>query len=443
MRMIRKITGLFVVFAVAAACDDSDDRANAHEHDTLQAHDRSLPADHDHAPAGDQDSGASTDRRHEVETGGAQDHDHPPAITPADAGSAPPDGSVAGGFTWDLPSGFPRPIVPADNPMSDAKVELGRHLFYDKRLSDNGTFACATCHKQALAFADERAVGLGSTGQMHTRGAMSLANVAYSPTLTWANPLVTELEQQSAVPIFGDMPVELGMHSVGQVEERFRAVPRYKELFARAFPDEAEPITMLNVERGLASFERTLLSGNSAYDRYVNDGDENALSESAKRGMIFVTSNEDHRFECNHCHGEFNFSDHVVWEGLETLGAKPPYHQTGLYDIDGKGGYPAPNRGVYETSLDPEDMGKYKAPTLRNIALTAPYMHDGSIATLSEVLDHYSKGGRAHRTGRTDPLLQPFPITEADKADIIAFLESLTDEDFIRDERFSDPWPSE
>lgn len=375
--------------------------------------------------------------------GHGHEHDHGDGGVPTrpalDAG-LPPDGSVVGEFAWDLPISFPRPVVPPDNSMSAAKVELGRHLFYDERLSENGTFACATCHEQARAFADARPVGLGSTGELHTRGSMSLANVGYSPTLTWANPLLFDLERQAAVPIFGDDPVELGMTSVPEVEARFREIPRYIELFAEAFPDEAEPISMINLQRALAAFQRTLISGNSPYDRYTDHGETDALSESAKRGMVFVTTNEDHRFECNHCHGGFNFSDHVTWEGLDQGGAAPLYHQTGLYDIDGKGGYPEPNTGVFSTSLDPEDMGKFKAPTLRNIALTAPYMHDGSLGTLSDVLDHYAQGGRANRAGRTDPLLKPFEITDQEKTDIIAFLQSLTDREFITNPKLSDPW---
>jgi cytochrome c peroxidase len=322
--------------------------------------------------------------------------------------------------------------------MSVWKVELGRHLFYDKRLSDNQTQSCASCHKQELAFADERAVGLGSTGQPHTRGSMSLANVAYSPTLTWANPLMTTLEKQLRVPIFGDAPIELGMKSMEQLELRIGAVPRYQELFALAFPEQAQPVTMQNIERAIASFQRSLISGNSAYDRFLVGGDLNALSESAKRGMVFVTTNEDHRFECNHCHGGPTFSDHYVAEG--TLEQAPLYHQTGLYDIDGFGGYPAPNTGTHEVTDRTSDMGMFKAPTLRNIAVTAPYMHDGSIATLSEVLDHYAKGGRARARGRTDALLVPFEITEQEKADVIAFLESLTDSEFLTNPKLSDPW---
>jgi cytochrome c peroxidase len=157
--------------------------------------------------------------------------------------------------------------------------------------------------------------------------------------------------------------------------------------------------------------------------------------------MLFVTTNEDHRFECNHCHGGLFFTDHVTWEGRSARGAAPLYHQTGLYDVDGEGSYRAPNTGIHEVTRQPEDMGKFKAPTLRNIALTAPYMHDGSIDDLSGVLDHYAKGGRAHVTGKTDALLKPFTITEQEKADIIAFLESLTDTEFLENEKYSNPWP--
>jgi len=218
-----------------------------------------------------------------------------------------------------------------------------------------------------------------------------------------------------------------------------REQARYAVLFAAAFPEDAEPVSILNVTRSLGAFQRTLVSGNSAYDRYQR-GELDALSESARRGMIFVTTNEDHRFECNHCHGGLFFTDHTTWEGRSSRGESLPYHQTGLYDVDGQGGYPSPNTGVFDVTLNPADMGKFKAPTLRNIARTAPYMHDGSIATLSDVLDHYAQGGRASVAGKTDGLLKRFVLNAQEKADIIAFLESLTDEDFLSNPRFSDPW---
>jgi cytochrome c peroxidase len=408
--------GLGVVLALVA-CDDGPSEGE----------------EHTHADAHDDVDAALDESGHE--------HSSAPAAITQDAAVI----RETTGYEWDLPTGFPLPVVPVDNPMTTEKVELGRHLFYDKRLSDNETFACANCHEQRLAFADARAVGLGSTGEQHTRGAMSLANAAYALTLTWSNPTMTELEAQSAVPIFGTSPIELGMKSADEVETRVRDVPRYLELFGAAFPEESQPVTMLNVQRALASFERTLLSGRSPFDRYFYFGEEDALSESAKRGMTFVTTNEDpgHRFECNHCHGDFDFSDHVTWQGQDRGGAAAPFHQTGLYDIDGRGNYPEPNTGIFSSTQRPEDMGKFKAPTLRNIALTAPYMHDGSIMTLSEVLDHYAGGGRHRVNGKTDPLLKPFKITPQEKADIIAFLTSLTDTEFTTDPRFSDPWPPE
>jgi len=394
------------------------------------------------ACSGDANSG-SPDAQEHAHGDAAHDHEHAGARgrEPTDAAVAQPDASVGEGFEWQLPAGFPRPHVPADNPMTLEKVELGRHLFYDKRLSDNETFSCASCHEQRLAFSDGRAKGLGSTGESHTRSSMSLTNVAYAATLTWANPHTKDLESQAETPIFGADPIELGVRSAEALEERLRVVPRYRQLFAAAFPDEAEPIRMQNVARALATFQRTLISGNSAYDRYFNSGDESALSESAKRGMVFVTTNDDHRFECNHCHGGFNFSDHTVYEGATD--AAPLYHQTGLYNLDGRGSYPAPNTGVHHFTQRPEDMGQFKAPSLRNIALTAPYMHDGSIASLSEVLDHYARGGRARVSGKTDSLLAPFTMTEQEKLDIIAFLESLTDTEFTTTPRFADPWLDE
>jgi cytochrome c peroxidase len=346
-----------------------------------------------------------------------------------------PTGEVVdGGYAWQLPRGFPRPPVPADNPMSVEKVELGRFLFYDERLSDNETFSCATCHKQELAFSDGRATGLGATGEAHSRGSMTLANVGYAPTLNWANPLVTDLEHQARTPIFGDRPVELGIPSIEALETRLRAVPGYAKLFQAAFPEDAQPVSANNLTRAISAFERTLISGDAPFDRWQN-GDEGALSESAKRGHALFNSE---KLECFHCHAGFAFTDHVTWEGKAFPDA--PFHQTGLYNLDGRGKYPEPNTGVFETSLDARDMGKFKAPTLRNIALTAPYMHDGSIATLSEVLDHYANGGRAH-SFRTDPLMIGFELDAQERADVIAFLESLTDQKFITDPRFSDPGP--
>jgi cytochrome c peroxidase len=172
-------------------------------------------------------------------------------------------------FVWHLPNGFPTPRVPASNPMSATKVALGRYLFYDTRLSGNGQQACATCHEQARAFTDGRARARGSTGEEHRRGSMSLVNVAYASVLTWGNPAVTTLEEQALVPMFGDHPVELGLAKPGtELLARLRGVPEYQRLFATAFVGAEDPFTIDNVVRAIASFERTIISGRSPYDRY-------------------------------------------------------------------------------------------------------------------------------------------------------------------------------
>lgn len=348
-------------------------------------------------------------------------------------------------WTWELPPGFPEPVVPADNPMTAEKVALGRHLFYDARLSGNGTQSCASCHVQALAFSDPRPRVVGSTGERHPRGSMSLANVAYSPALTWANPLLRSLEQQALIPMFGENPVELGL--AGQeaaLFARLRAEPRYRELFAAAYPGAPELFTVSHIVKALGAFQRTLISGRSPYDRY-QQGDSSALSASAKRGEEIFFSEQ---AECFHCHGGFNFTGTVNYVGKGFVEIE--FHNTGLYNIDGQGAYPAANTGIAEVTTDPLDMGKFKAPSLRNIAVTAPYMHDGSVATLDEVIEHYNAGGRTITSGPyqgvgadspfKSEFLKPMGLTARQKRDLIAFLQSLTDSTFLRDPRFSNPW---
>lgn len=345
-------------------------------------------------------------------------------------------------YEWDLPEGFPEPRVPEDNPMSEAKVELGRFLFYDPRLSGNEAQSCASCHHQSLAFTDGLDVSVGSTGQSTPRSSMPLANVAYHPRLTWANNVLFTLEDQALVPMFGEDPVELGTDTEVMLE-RLRDDPMYTAMFAEAFDDE-DPVNLNNVVRAIASFERSMISGSSPYDRYAA-GDPTAISESAIRGIELFNSE---RFECFHCHGGFNFTDGVTHTGtvLEEVG----FHNTGLYNIDGRGGYPEPNRGLYEQTGDPRDMGRFRSPSLRNVAVTAPYMHDGSIATLDEVIDHYAAGGRTITDGPNagvgsesmlkNIFIHGFDPTEQEREDLLNFLRSLTDDAFMNDPRFSDPF---
>ena len=351
-----------------------------------------------------------------------------------------------GEFAWDLPKGFPRPVVPADNPMSAAKAELGRHLFYDLRLSGNGSQSCATCHQQERAFTEGLATSQGSTGEEHPRNSMSLVNVAYAATLTWANPSLTRLEDQAAVPMFGRHPVELGLGEDRVWLEPLRRDPRYPSLFRSAFPEDADPFSRANVLKALATFQRTIVSARSPYDRYHLAREDEAVSDSAKRGEVLFHSRP---LSCFTCHGGVNFSSATMSEGSST-GNNVPFHNTGLYNLPGLLSYPALNTGIYEVTHDPKNVGKFKAPTLRNIAVTAPYMHDGSIASLEGVLAHYEAGGRTvtdgpykgigHDNPNKSPAIRGFALTPGERADLLAFLRSLTDESVLRDPRLSNPW---
>lgn len=347
-------------------------------------------------------------------------------------------------FDWHLRADIPAPRVPQDNPMNAAKVELGRWLFYDTRLSGNGSMACASCHIQALAFTDGKSQSIGSTGQVHPRSSMSLVNVAYASRLTWANPLLDRLEDQALTPLFGDNPVEMGLTGREvEVGELLGSDPRYRKLAQEAFPADEVPYSVLNGVRAIAAFVRTIISYDASYDHYLA-GDETAISQAAIRGEALFFSE---RLECFHCHGGFNFTDSTTHANstVEAVG----FHNTGLYNIGGSGNYPAINTGLFDMTGKTRDMGRFRAPTLRNVALTAPYMHDGSVQTLEEVVRHYERGGRLLEQGADsgDGRLNPyksefiagFSLTDSERADLIAFLESLTDVSVTTDPRWSDP----
>ena len=361
------------------------------------------------------------------------------ALVAACGGGAPVE-QVEPGYTWVLPQGFPVPEVPADNPMSAAKVELGRRLFYDVRLSGNQTFSCGSCHRQDLAFSDGRARGLGSTGMLHPRGPQQLANLAYFNAFTWANSVVPSLEVQALVPMTGSDPIELGISGMDEtVAARLLADPAYLPLFRASFPGQVPLVTYPNIARAIASFERTLVSGNSPYDRYQR-GDATALTAPARRGMDLFFSD---RLGCARCHSGLAFTDAASTPGAP--GNPFPFHNIGLYDLDGRGAYPADGTGLEALTFRPEDMGRFRTPPLRNIAVTAPYMHDGSVATLSEVIDVFAAGGRARMQSGVasplqSPLVRPFSLSAGEKEDLLAFLEALTDEEFLRDPSFSDPF---
>ncbi len=363
-------------------------------------------------------------------------------LIPASAAFA--DAANPSAWSWDLPSYVPPPRVPADNPMSEAKFQLGRRLFYDKRLSGNGMIACSSCHLQERAFTDGRATGVGSTGEHTPRNPPSIANAAWHATYTWANPALVTLERQMGNPLFGERPIEMGVNDQNKAEivARFRADGDYRKWFKEAFPEKTDPISFETIIKAVAAFQRGVISFNSRYDQYLQG--KIKLTEAEQRGHDLYFGE---KAECHHCHGSVNLDDQFLH--AKTREAETSFHNTGLYNIDGKGAYPYPNRGLFDITGDPEDMGKFRAPSLRNIAVTAPYMHDGSVATLEEVIDIYSQGGRKIETGPNagdgiasplkSSLIVKIDLTPQEKADLVAFLKTLTDESLLTSPRFSAP----
>ena len=347
-------------------------------------------------------------------------------------------------YAWNLPAGYPLPTVPERNPMTAAKVELGRYLFYDVRLSGNGKQACASCHRPQYAFAEPRARAVGSTGESHRRNALALVNVAYHSTLMWAHPELRDIERQLLIPMFGDSPVELGIAGrEAEVLARFREDATYQGLFAAAFRG-ARVLEFTHVVDALAGFVRSLVSFESPFDAYAYGGRDDALSLAAVRGLNHFFSE---RFECHHCHGGFNFTQSSTHESVALL--DDPFHNTGLYNVGGQNLYPAADQGLYDLTGNPSDSGKFRAPTLRNIAATAPYMHDGSLPDLRAVLDFYAAGGRQIDAGdnagdgrtnaRKHTFVQGFEMSAEERAELLAFLLALTDRSFLTRGAHQDP----
>ncbi len=306
------------------------------------------------------------------------------------------------------PLGLPPVPIPVDNPPTAKTISLGRRLFYDPILSVDHTVACATCHDPDSGFSDARPVSEGVKGEKGGRNAPTVFNVAYYNTQFW-DGRVPNLEKQAEGPV--QNPIEMG-HDLKGVEKRLAADPSYRAAFEKAFGSGT--VTYGKVAKAIASFERTVISGNSAFDRYFYGGDEKALSEVARRGMdIFRDSNKGN---CTACHPVGLFMDNA-------------FHNIGIgVDEEGK----LADLGRYEVTKRERDQGAFKTPSLRNIALTAPYMHDGSLKTLADVVDFYVGGGNSNP--QLDPQLKELtPISEIGKVnwertDLVAFLESLTGE---------------
>lgn len=340
---------------------------------------------------------------------------------------------AANEFEWRIPSWLSPPQVPTSNPMSLAKVELGRRLFYDIRLSGPGYMSCASCHILNRGLTDGRRVAIGSTGQHHTLNTPQIANVGYQAALSLSDPRVHSLEQQALMPLFGENPVEMGATGrEAQILLLLSGNVIYSRLFRTAFPGSSGKPDFDLVAKALAAFQRTLISANSPYDQFKFGGRKGAISPAAKRGASLFQSR---RLGCSTCHKGPHFTDAIP---------EPRYHNTGLYNVDGQGGLPAGVKGLIDHSGLANDMGKFKTPSLRNVAVSAPYMHDGSIETLDDVISHYEAGGRSARDGNRSPLTSPhirrFSLTQRERRDLIAFLTSLTDKEFLNNSRFKSPF---
>ncbi len=344
------------------------------------------------------------------------------------------------GYRLAVPEWMSQPPSEITASMSNGKVELGRHLFYDTRLSADGSMSCATCHLQGRAFTDGQVVHAGVHGEPGVRNVPGLANLAYMPVLNWANPTLKQLTTQVLIPIFGDNPTEMGRG--GQEAELFTSLstdPAYLKLLRGAYPEKSQ-FDLEVLTGGLASFVFSIVSFDSPYDHYKRLGQESAISNAAKRGEALFFGEE---LECSHCHGGINFTDN--FQSAATPFPEIGFHNTGLYNLDGKGAYPANNAGARLVTGATDDEGRFRSPSLRNIALTPPYMHDGSIATLEDVIrKHYALGGLASTSPHgpspiRDPLITGFQVSDEQVADLVAFLNSLTDHRLLVNPAYQKP----
>ncbi len=295
------------------------------------------------------------------------------------------------------PLSFPEIALPADNPLTPEKIALGKRLFNDPVLSKNKNVSCSSCHIASLAFSDSVALSLGTHGTAGMRNAPLLVNVAYRTSL-FKDGGIESLELQVLAPFDNKDEFDLAVYdAVGRLLQD----KQYIEDFRKAF--DTLP-SVYGLTRAIAAYERTLISSGSSFDRFLN-GDSTAISPGAIRGWEVFN-----RLNCQACHSGFLFTNQT----FENIGLYETYRDTGLARITFKKG----------------DAGKFVVPTLRNIALTAPYMHDGSIKTLEEVIEFYATGGENHPN--KSPLVKPFDITQSEKENLLAFLKSLTDTSFIR-----------
>jgi cytochrome c peroxidase len=303
-----------------------------------------------------------------------------------------------------IPDYFPSINFPSDNTFSKERWTLGKALFYDKALSKNETVSCGSCHKPNLAFSDDLPVSLGDLNTPGRSNAPTLANIGYHPYFTRAGGVPT-LEMQVNVPI--QEHDEFNFNIV-DIVERFKDHSAYQDAAMKAYNRKLDPFV---ITRAIATFERSIISGNSAYDKYTYQNNTQALSSAEKQGMdLFFSA----RTQCSECHSGLNFTSYA----FENNGLHERYADSGRMRL---------------TKAE-SDRDLFKVPTLRNVELTSPYMHDGSISTLKDVVEHYNTGGVKHKN--KSALIQPLNLTEEEKSNLIAFLKSLTDYEFVNQTKY-------
>jgi cytochrome c peroxidase len=355
-------------------------------------------------------------------------------------------GSSTAGFEQFIPADIQDTFyLNPTNQYSPEKALLGRYLFYDRRLSLNNTKACASCHSPEFSFTDGYNRSIGALGDLHQRNSKPLINLLFNKYLTAGDSSMHFPEQQIQKPLFNSHPVEMGwkqsQQAILQVLERDLL---YKKMFSAAFPKNQQAVSVENVKGSITTFIKTIISLNSPWDRYTRSGNKQALSTSQKRGMEIFFSD---RLRCKSCHAGINFSTPVL---KNSDGVTLFYFNTGLYNIDKKGAYPLTDQGLKETTRQPGDMGMFRVPTLRNLAFTAPYFHDGSAQTIEEVINVYAQGGRVIANGPDagdgrknpykNPLISGFSMNQQERKDIVNFLLSLSDSTVVKNPSYTNPF---
>ncbi|MEN8957359.1 MAG: cytochrome c peroxidase [Flavobacteriales bacterium] len=306
-------------------------------------------------------------------------------------------------YELDIPAGFPSPVIPEDNLLTKYRVVLGKKLFFEKALSKNYTLSCASCHHPSRAFSDTVSLSIGTEGRTGIRNSPSLANLAYKNSFFMDGGIPT-LELQVNAPLEDHNEMNINILAV---TERLEKKEEYITMSKKAYGREIGPFV---ITRALAAFERTLISGNSDFDKF-QAGNIAALSLSQKRGKDLFFSN---RTNCSSCHSGFNFTDN----SFQSIGLYPNYADSGRMRI----------------TLNEADRNKFVVPSLRNVAVTKPYMHDGSLANLEEVIDFFNSGG--HLSANKSNLVRPLNLSIQEKRDLINFLNSLTDNEFLNNKEY-------